>query len=128
MTLTEPIAVTSLVVDLLESLDVPYLIGGSLASAVYGAVRTTMDVDLVAELRMEHVESLVSALGDAFYVDAGMIHQAIQNRGSFTAPDQRVQALPRDFPRRGVNSVSEFTRHSVNDPPGDHVQGGCVHP
>ena len=88
MTLTEPIAVTSLVVGVLESLDVPYLIGGSLASAVYGAVRTTMDVDLVAELRMEHVESLLSALGDAFYVDAGMIHQAIQSRGSFTAPDQ----------------------------------------
>jgi hypothetical protein len=83
MTLPEPIAVTSLVVHVLESLNVPYLIGGSLASAVYGAARTTMDVDLVAELRVEHVNPLVSALGSAFYVDVGMIQEAIRNRGSF---------------------------------------------
>jgi hypothetical protein len=45
--------VTSLVVNVLESLNIRYLIDGSLASAVYGAARTTMDVDLVAELRVE---------------------------------------------------------------------------
>lgn len=53
--LTEPIAVTLLVVEALEALDIPYFIGGSLASAVYGVVRATMDVDLVADLRMDHV-------------------------------------------------------------------------
>ena len=83
MTLTEPIAVTWLVVSSLESLGVPYLIGGSFASALYGAIRTTMDVDLVADLRMAHVEPLVSALGTAFYVDAEMIRQAIRHRSSF---------------------------------------------
>ena len=54
--LTEPIAVTLLVVEALEALDIPYFIGGSLASAVYGVVRATMDVDLVADLRMDQVK------------------------------------------------------------------------
>jgi len=52
--LTEPVAVTLLVVEALEALGVPYLIGGSLASAVHGVARATVDADLVADLRPEH--------------------------------------------------------------------------
>ena len=44
------------VADTLERLGVPYHIGGSVASSVYGAARATVDVDLVAELPLEHVE------------------------------------------------------------------------
>ena len=39
----EPIAVTLLVIDALEALHVPYLIGGSFAAAVYGVARMTAD-------------------------------------------------------------------------------------
>lgn len=81
--LTEPIAVTLLVIDALESLHVPYFIGGSLASAVHGVVRATMDVDLVADLDTEHVEPLAHTLGDTFYTDAEMIRDAVQRRSSF---------------------------------------------
>ncbi|MBC7250791.1 MAG: hypothetical protein H5T62_10960 [Anaerolineae bacterium] len=81
--LSEPIAVTLLVTDALEALGVPYVIGGSLASAVHGVVRATMDADLVADLRPEHAEPLARALGDAFYVDVAAIHDAIQRRSSF---------------------------------------------
>jgi len=81
--LTEPIAVTLLVVEALEALDVPYFIGDSLASAVYGVVRATMDVDLVADLHMDHVNPFVSMLGDAFYVDADVMCDAIRHRSSF---------------------------------------------
>jgi hypothetical protein len=79
----EPIAVTLLVIEALDDLGVPYLIGGSLASAVYGVPRATMDADLVADLRMEHAEPLARALGNAFYVDAGSIRDAIGHYGSF---------------------------------------------
>ena len=44
--LTEPVAVTLSVIEALEALDVPYLIGGSLASAVHGVARATADTDL----------------------------------------------------------------------------------
>jgi hypothetical protein len=81
--LAEPIAVTVLVTDALDALGVTYAIGGSLASAVHGVVRATMDADLVADLRMEHVEPLAQALGDAFYADVEMMRDAVRRRGSF---------------------------------------------
>jgi hypothetical protein len=81
--LAEPIAVTMIVADALDALGVPYAIGGSLASAVHGVMRATMDADLVADLPMEHVEPLVRALGDAFYADVEMIRDAIHRHSSF---------------------------------------------
>jgi len=81
--LPEPIAVTQQVVDALDQLGVPYVIGGSLASSLYGVVRTTLDADVVADLRPSHVEPLVVALSGAFYVDAQAIEDAITHRSSF---------------------------------------------
>ena len=81
--LTEQIAVTLAVVDALETLDVPYAIGGSLASALHGVMRATMDADLVADLRLEHVAPLTRSLGDAFYADAEMMRDAIRRHGAF---------------------------------------------
>ncbi len=81
--LPEPIAVTLTVIDALEALDVPYLIGGSLASAVHGVARATMDADLVADLHPEHAERLAEALRCAFYVDVEAIHDAIRRQSSF---------------------------------------------
>ena len=81
--LSEPIAVTMQVVETLETLGVPYLIGGSLASAVHGTVRATLDADIVADLRLDHADPLAQALGDAFYVDAEAVRDAIHHRSSF---------------------------------------------
>jgi hypothetical protein len=51
----EPIEVTIRVTQVLEKLNIPYFIGGSLASTLYGMVRTTQDSDIVAEMRLEHL-------------------------------------------------------------------------
>jgi hypothetical protein len=83
--LPEPIAVTLQVIDVLNALGVPYLIGGSFASSVYGTYRATADVDLVADLKFEHVEPLVKALREQFYIDAEMVRDAIRQRRSFSA-------------------------------------------
>ena len=79
----EPIAVTLLVIDAMDALGVPYLIGGSLASAVHGVLRATLDTDLVADLRLEHAEPLARALGGTFYVDAESIREAVLHQRSF---------------------------------------------
>ena len=81
--LSEPVAVTLLVIEVLDTLGAPYLIGGSLASAVHGVARATVDTDLVADLRLEHAEQLAQALSGAFYVDAESIRDAIRHRSSF---------------------------------------------
>ena len=79
----EPVEVTLKVSGVFEKLGIPYLIGGSLASALYGMVRTTQDADLVAEMRLEHVQPFVAALQDEFYVDDEMMVEAIQRNSSF---------------------------------------------
>ena len=80
---SEPIAVTLRVVAELDRLDIEYLVGGSIASSVHGRPRTTQDVDLVAKITQRHVEPLVRGLEGEFYVDAEMIADAIERRGSF---------------------------------------------
>lgn len=80
---SEPVVVTLLVIDVLERLNIPYLIGGSFASTAYGRVRTTQDVDIVADMQMEQVAPFMQALNDGFYADEQMIQNAIQRRTSF---------------------------------------------
>ena len=81
--LNEPIEVTIRVTKVLEKLTIPYFIGGSLASALYGMVRTTQDSDIVAEMRLKHLQPFVMALQDEFYMDDGMIAESIQTHCSF---------------------------------------------
>lgn len=81
--LTEPILVTLLMVEALEKLNIPYFIGGSLATAVHGVARATMDVDLVANIQSHQIKSLISSLGDAFFADEQMIHNSVSNGMSF---------------------------------------------
>lgn len=85
MIIMEEMAALVTVVNVLESLSVPYALGGSLASAVHGVVRATMDADLVADLRPQHTDPLTQALAGAFYADAESIREAIRVRGSFNA-------------------------------------------
>lgn len=81
--LSEPIQVTLKVIAAFDRLGIPYLIGGSLASAVHGIVRATMDADLVVELKPQQVVPLVVSLEGEFYIDADMILDAIQHNSSF---------------------------------------------
>jgi hypothetical protein len=80
---SEQIIVTLRVIATLEQLGISYLIGGSLASAVHGVVRATLDTDLVAELQPDQAAPLVQALAPEFYVDADAVETAIRQRRSF---------------------------------------------
>lgn len=71
--------------SVLESLEVPFLVGGSVASSLHGIPRSTQDVDLVADLRLEHAGRLVAGLAETFYVDLERVESAIRRRASFNA-------------------------------------------
>jgi hypothetical protein len=71
------------VIETLEHLGVDYYIGGAVASLLHGAYRTTADVDIIAELRLEQVQTFVQSLQDTYYVDADMIKDAIRHRSEF---------------------------------------------
>jgi hypothetical protein len=71
------------VTRVLENLVVPYYLGGSWASGAYGPPRSTLDVDIIADLKSAHVTPLVAALAPSFYIDADMIREALQLHRSF---------------------------------------------
>jgi hypothetical protein len=75
--------ITLLVTHAFDTLSIPYLLGGSLASVLYGPVRTTVDADLVADVHVAHAGPLTALLKDAFYVEPGAIIEAVVNRSSF---------------------------------------------
>ena len=69
--------------DALNRLGVPCMVGGSLASSIHGVPRATMDVDLVADLRPDQVAPLVSQLASDFYADAAMMRDAVRAGRAF---------------------------------------------
>lgn len=71
------------VVEALVSLEVPYYVGGSIASSITGVARATLDADLVAALRVEHAEPLATLLLSHYYVDIEMMQSAIRRSSSF---------------------------------------------
>ena len=66
-----------------ESLNVPYMIGGSVASTVWGEPRFTLDVDFVCALKSDQILPLKRILGDAWYADESAIREAVSKRSSF---------------------------------------------
>jgi len=67
----------------LQSMDVRFYVGGSVASSYHGASRSTLDVDLVADLKRENVELLVEELQDEYYVSSSAIIDAIERCSCF---------------------------------------------
>ena len=70
-------------VQLFDQLTIPYPIGGSVAAAVFGHARSTLDVDKVAAVQERHAETIAGALRGTYYVDADLIRDAIRNRACF---------------------------------------------
>ena len=79
----DPVEIALILSRILEGLDVRYCVGGSVASSVYGEVRTTLDADLVAELRQEHLDALLAATQDAFHVVQESMRRAVRDKTSF---------------------------------------------
>jgi hypothetical protein len=61
------------IIETLELLDLPYMIGGSVASSIYGEARSTRDVDVSVVLPLEQVGDFVrsfQSLGYHVFADA----------------------------------------------------------
>ncbi len=89
----DPLSVTLTATDILDSLGVGYFLCGSMASILYGLLRTTQDADLVADLKPRHVEPFVSALGDAFYVEPESVRRAVLRAGGPESPGVRFNVI-----------------------------------
>lgn len=80
-----PISVLSLVTAALDTLGIRYVLVGSFASSIHGLYRATADIDILADIKGEHVQPLYAALKDAFYVDELAMRNAVAQQRSFNA-------------------------------------------
>ncbi len=102
-----------------ESLGVPYMIGGSVASTLWGEARLTLNVDFVAALRASHARPLLEALGEAWYADEDSILAAVAHRFSFNLIRLRRMVKVDVFvpPDEGLHASKwSRVRHAVIDP------------
>jgi hypothetical protein len=91
MTALDPAAVALLVTRALDELGIPHTIGGSIASSFAGEPRSTLDVDIIAAIQAEHVDSLVAALSSAFYIEGASLRRAIRATSSTNLIHQDTQ-------------------------------------
>jgi hypothetical protein len=71
------------VIKAFNQLSIPYYIGGSIASSLYGIARATMDVDVVADIEPVKVAPLYDQLEEQYYIEEQMIKEAISKASSF---------------------------------------------
>ncbi|MGD2205896.1 MAG: hypothetical protein PVH17_03860 [Anaerolineae bacterium] len=55
------------VVAVLELQEIPHMVVGEFAAIAYGVPRSTVDVDLVVDIRAEHIRPFVTAFPDSHY-------------------------------------------------------------
>jgi len=71
------------VVAELNRLNVRYYVGGSVASSHHGAARSTLDVDINAELDDATAMHFIAAMQPEFYVSEVAVRDAIKRRSCF---------------------------------------------
>ncbi len=104
------------VASILNTLDIPHAVVGSVASSRFGLHRATMDVDIVTDLKPAQISGLVDALRPEFYVDEILISQAIAQHSSFNALHLETGTKldffilkPREYDRVALNRRSGET-------------------
>ncbi len=64
-------------------LEIPYYIGGSVASSIYGIGRSTLGADVVADLKDDQIDAFMGDLGNDYYASQSMIKAAVADKASF---------------------------------------------
>jgi lipoate synthase len=102
------------VASILNTLEIPHAVVGSVASSRFGLHRATMDVDIVTDLKPAQILGLVNALRPDFYIDEVLISQAIIQHSSFNALHLETGTKldffvlkPREYDRVALNRRSE---------------------
>ncbi len=88
MPINDPLKVVRKATLIFEKTGIDYLVGGSLASSLYGIPRATQDVDIVADLTTQNLATILPLLSEYFYVDEAMADDAVKRGSSFNIIDR----------------------------------------
>ncbi|MFB2938526.1 hypothetical protein ACE1B6_25030 [Aerosakkonemataceae cyanobacterium BLCC-F154] len=80
--LEDPIWLAHQLATIFNSLNIPYYVGGSVASSLQGEVRFTQDLDLVINIQPTQIDPLIKAMTGQFYISEVAVDEAIRGRTS----------------------------------------------
>ena len=86
--MTDPFALAMRVADILDDHGIPYALGGSLASSMFGEPRGTVDIDMAIRLEGHQLEDFVRSLEIEFYVPVAEAQRAVAAHTSFNLIDE----------------------------------------
>lgn len=73
------------VLEGLERLGIPYLVGGSMASSAFGDYRATNDLDVSVRMTESHVQPLIEEFSKDFMASESEILEALQARREYAS-------------------------------------------
>ena len=79
--ISDPLSALLDVVHILEDLEAPYAVGGSVASSVHGEPRASADANLIAELSIQQLNALLERLAGSYYVSEEAARDAFRQSG-----------------------------------------------
>ncbi len=92
MTEIDPRHLLIKIAKILNKLKIPYLVTGGMAVLIWGRPRFTADIDLIIYLKPEKIndlETALSSLGKAVYINKDSIKRALTNYGEFNFIDDQ---------------------------------------
>lgn len=78
------------VVNHLDSVGIPYMVVGSLASSALGVARTTYDANVMIAPTIEQLETFLGRTESEYYFDRNTARKAFQNRSMFNVIDYEL--------------------------------------
>jgi hypothetical protein len=79
----DELGVLKLVASRLNNAEIDYMLSGSVALTFYGKPRMTRDIDIVVVIPFKEVDRFVTLFEQDFYIDKGMVEDAIRNQSMF---------------------------------------------
>ncbi|HEX8847331.1 MAG TPA: hypothetical protein VF791_21995 [Pyrinomonadaceae bacterium] len=78
-----PLIVLLQITHALDAQGINYVVVGSFASSLHGIYRTTNDIDIIADIKLEQINALVATLQNDFYIDEQSARRAVMTHRSF---------------------------------------------
>jgi len=77
LVIADPIELAQKIASILLPLNIPYVVGGSVASSLLGENRSTQDLDLVINLEAPIAPQLIDVMSGEFYISESAVMEAI---------------------------------------------------
>ena len=71
------------VIEILNKLNLPYMITGAYAVSFYGEPRATYGIGLIIKIGLKDVEDFYNSFENKFYISRESINQAIEHKSMF---------------------------------------------